>query len=188
MIVSPSGSLFRLKSAVLEFGLLDSSFGLTDGRQLENVRQTNRNVASRLTGSQDLTEPAAPQGDQLVLAVAAERGAAMFALPSQRQVTSYSLPDTAAAVVAKVVDWGGDKRSPLLLLFTVDGKVKALSLPTLRNLLDTPLVQHNNPRIHKTISFSTTAAGIYFCNQNQVADPPFLEICQSLCFRSRSFR
>ena len=117
---------------------------------------------------------AAPQGDQLVLAIGTERGASAFALPSQRQIATHALPESSSVVVAKAVDWGKDKSSPLLLSFTSDGKVKALSLPTLRTLAESPLIMNINPastastRISKTISFSAGGSGLFFTNQNQV--------------------
>jgi len=174
VIVSPSGSLLRLKSPILEFCLLDSSFALAERPDLESVKATSRNVSGRVVGSQDGSEVAAPQGDQLVLAIGTERGASVFALPSQRQVATHALPESSSVVVAKAVDWGKDKSSPLLLSFTSDGKVKALSLPTLRTLLESPLILNINPastastRIFKTISFSAGGSGLFFTNQNQV--------------------
>ena len=140
---------------------------------MESVKATNRNVSGRVTGSQDGTE-AAPQGDQLVLAVGTDHGASVFALPSQRQIATHALPETSSVVVVKAVDWGKDKSSPLLLSFTSDGKVKALSLPTLRTLTESPLIMNINPastastRIFKTISFAAGGSGLFFTNQNQV--------------------
>ena len=140
---------------------------------MESVKATNRNVSGRVTGSQDGTE-AAPQGDQLVLAVGTDHGASVFALPSQRQIATHALPETSSVVVVKAVDWGKDKSSPLLLSFASDGKVKALSLPTLRTLTESPLIMNINPastastRIFKTISFAAGGSGLFFTNQNQV--------------------
>jgi len=175
VIVSPSGSLLRLKSSILEFCLLDSSFALAERPDLESVKATSRNVSGRVVGSQDGNEmAAAPQGDQLVLAIGTERGASVFALPSQRQIATHALPESSSVVVATAVDWGKDKSSPLLLSFTSDGKVKALSLPTLRTLTESPLIMNINPastastRIFKTISFSAGGSGLFFTNQNQV--------------------
>ena len=145
---------------------------------------TSRNVSGRVVGSQDGSEVAAPQGDQLVLAVGTERGASAFALPSQRQIATHALPESSSVVVAKAVEWGKDKCSPLLLSFTSDGKVKALSLPTLRTLTESPLIMNINPastastRIFKTISFSAGGAGLFFTNQNQVLLPSLLHLHQ----------
>ena len=72
---------------------------------LESVKATSRNVSGRVVGSQDGNEmAAAPQGDQLVLAIGTERGASVFALPSQRQIATHALPESSSVVVATAVD------------------------------------------------------------------------------------
>ena len=128
MIVSPSGSLLRLRSAVLELALLDSSLHLDERPEpLENVKPTTRNKQNAVTssGSQEAGSPPTPQGDQLVLNVATEKGAACFGLPSQRQIATYQVPDTATVIRASTVSWLGEKKcSPVLLFFTSEGRVK----------------------------------------------------------------
>ena len=132
MIVSPSGSLLRLKSSILEFSLLDSSLHFQDRAvPLENLRPTVRKreevPASTENPGGDLgaTSPA-PLGDQIILAVSCERGATCFSLPSQRQIYSYKSQDCSSVnLQAQTVAWLGDKRSTsVLLLFSSDGKVK----------------------------------------------------------------
>jgi len=171
VIVSPSGSLLRLKSAVLEFSILDSSLHLDERPEpLENMKETIRNKQATLTtGSQEASTPTTPQGDQLVLAVATEKGASCFALPSQRQISTYVIPDPATVIRANVSTWLGEKKcTPVLLFFTSEGKVKGLSLPTFRSLIDAPLVIHTSARISRTLRFSIGGAGTYFTNPNQV--------------------
>jgi hypothetical protein len=86
VIVSPSGSLLRLRAPVLAFGLLDASFALMADRPdpLAGVRPTCRagQPGLPLTGGgtnnnnnsgSAPSSPGCPQGDQLVLAVATEK-------------------------------------------------------------------------------------------------------------------
>ena len=196
MIVSPSGSLLRLKSSILEFSLLDSSLHFQDRAvPLENLRATVRK-REEVPGSTDGglggdlgTAPPAPLGDQMILAVSCERGATCFSLPSQRQIYSYKSQDSQVNLTAQTVAWLGDKKSTsVLLLFTSDGRVKGeilrvpvsdltsprsryssvLSLPRFRPLLEASLVPHMNARVTKTLRFSTGGLGTYFSNQNQV--------------------
>ena len=126
MIVSPSGSLLRLRSAVLEFTILDSSLHLDERPEpLENIKATIRNKQNCPTGSQEAVSPPIPQGDQLVLAIATEKGASCFALPSQRQIATHLIPEPATVTRASAVSWLGEKKcSPVLLFFTSEGKVK----------------------------------------------------------------
>ena len=127
MIVSPSGSLLRLRSAVLEFSLLDSSLHLDERPEpLENMKATIRNKQQNsTTGSQEATTPPTPQGDQLVLAVATEKGASCFALPSQRQIATHVVPEPTTVIRASAMSWLGEKKcTPVLLFFTSEGKIK----------------------------------------------------------------
>lgn len=94
VIVSPSGFLLRLKSAILEFSLLDTSLHLEERSvPLENLRKTVRSKQNVSESSQ--TEPGAspaPQGDQIILVVSAEKGATCHSLPSQKQIHNYNVP------------------------------------------------------------------------------------------------
>ena len=98
VIVSPSGSLLRFKSSILEFSLLDSSLHLEDRPvPLESLRRTVRNMQQPGGGGGGEEEPgspaaAPPQGDQMVLVVSTERGAACHALPSQKLTHNYTVP------------------------------------------------------------------------------------------------
>ena len=103
MIVSPSGSLLRLKSSILEFSLLDSSLHFQDRAvPLENLRATVRKreelpASTETTGGDLGAASPAPLGDQIILAVSCERGATCFSLPSQRAIYSYKFGDSGSA-------------------------------------------------------------------------------------------
>ena len=112
VIVSPSGSLLRFKSSILEFSLLDSSLHLEDRPvPLESLRRTVRNKQQAGGGGggggeEEPGSPAAPpppQGDQMVLVVSTERGAACHALPSQKLTHNYTVPVSAKM---KIMDIG----------------------------------------------------------------------------------
>ena len=131
MIVSPSGSLLRLKSPILEFSLLDCSLHFQDRAvPLENLRRTNlkRDPAEMTadTAGEAGSGGPPPLGDQMILVVSSERGAAGFSLPSQRQIHTYKSAECAAHhLQAQTVAWLGDKKAnSVLLFFTSDGKVK----------------------------------------------------------------
>ena len=139
VIVSPSCSLLKLRSAILEIGLLDSSLYLSErSPPMQGVRQTSRagqgsaSAASGGSGGTGTNTPTAgspggtppPQGDQQVLAVCAEKGVSVFAMPSQRLTGSVMMSEGVTVVRAAIVSWGGAKMSPLFLLFTSEGVVK----------------------------------------------------------------
>ena len=120
VIVSPSCSLLKLRSAVLEIGLLDSSFSLMDRPDPpQGIRHT-----SRAGQGAPSTPVATPQGDQQVLTVCTEKGVTVFALPSQRLTASSLLSEGVTGIRSSIVSWGGAKMSPLILIFTSDGGIK----------------------------------------------------------------
>jgi len=173
VIVSPSGFLLRLKSAILEFSLLDTSLHLEERSvPLENLRKTVRSKQNVSESSQ--TEPGAspaPQGDQIILVVSAEKGATCHSLPSQKQIHNYNVPDVFTLTRCQTISWLGEERAnTLLMCLTSDGRIKVLSLPTFRQLLEVPLANDGADieRVQRTVQFSTGGLGTYFSNQNQV--------------------
>ena len=77
---------------------MDSSLHLEDRPvPLESLRRTVRNKQQPGGGGGGEEEPgspaaAPPQGDQMVLVVSTERGAACHALPSQKLTHNYTVP------------------------------------------------------------------------------------------------
>lgn len=72
VVVSPSGSLLRLRSPVLALSLLDSSLHLEErDTPLQSVEPTVRNKNS---SGGEAEQGTGPLGDQLVLTVATEKG------------------------------------------------------------------------------------------------------------------
>ena len=132
VIVSPSGSLLRLKSPILEFSLLDCSLHFQDRAvPLENLRRTNlkRDPAEMTadTAGEAGSGGPPPLGDQMILVVSSERGATAFSLPSQKAMFTYKSPECAAHhLQAQTVAWPDKdkKHNSVLLFFTSDGKVK----------------------------------------------------------------
>ena len=119
---------------MLDFSLLDSSLHLEDRPvPLESVRRTVRNKPSAGPGAgerEEAASPPPPQGDQIILVVSTERGAACFSLPSQKQITSYKAPEDVYTLSrVQTVNWlGDDLTGPVLMCLTSDGRVKGTDL------------------------------------------------------------
>lgn len=95
MVVSPSGSLLRLKSRILEFSFLDSSLHLEDRSvPLEGLRATvrNKNLGSETPGGDPGSPAAMPQGDQIIIVISSDKGTAAYSLPSQKLIHNYNTP------------------------------------------------------------------------------------------------
>ena len=105
---------------------------------LESVRRTVRNKPSAGAGAGEREEagsPPPPLGDQLILVVSTERGAACFSLPSQKQINSYKAPeDVYTLSKVQTVNWlGDDVMGPVLMCLTSDGRVKGPDLLILQH-------------------------------------------------------
>jgi len=169
VVVSPSGSLLRLKSPILEFSFLDASLSLEERKvPLENLRSTVRNKTSV---DQDQDTNSSPQGDQIIFIVSSEKGASAYSLPSQRLIHTYSTPDVYTLGRSQVISWiGSEKTNSLLVSLTNDGRLLVLSLPKFRHLLEVQLENDFTrlERILRTVQFSSGGFGIYLLNQNQI--------------------
>ena len=204
VVVSPSGSLFRLRGRVLTTCFLDCSAGslLSHGRPAENVKvpakggpsptpasaapqstvsQSSAAASASTPGgltSQDSQDKSSPppsftssssSGDQEVMVVCTEKAAAVYALPSQRQMHSQTIGESSNVVRASVVNFGGSgaRFTPSLVCYTACGHIKVYSIPTLRPLFETYFAARSD-RIDTTLAFSDFGHGLYFCNQNEL--------------------
>jgi len=175
VVVSPSGSLYRQRGAVLALSFLDvSTGGLTArGKQAVNVRVPPKSPApgaalSQQASQEDKGPPAAATGDQQIAVVCTEKMAAVYALPSQRQMYSQTINESSSPVVsASVVNFGGSRYTPVLATYTADGFIKAYSLPSLRPLVDRYFVAKTT-RVERTFRLSDYGHGLYFCNGNEL--------------------
>jgi syntaxin-binding protein 5 len=177
VVVSPSGSLFRLRGAVLTMCFLDSSSStgaqIRGGDALENVRlpakHASPSAGASAHGSQDGSPSAhnALTGDQQVIVICTEKMAAVFAIPSQRQMYSQTITESSTVVCAEIINFGGSRYTPCLVAYTAEGFVKAYSLPSLRPMLDVYLVA-NTPMVKHTMSFSNFGHGLFLCSPTEV--------------------
>lgn len=190
VVVSPSGSLYRLRGAVLTTCFLDassSSLKVRGDEAPENVHIPSRpshsggSVSSNQAssppivnqGSQD--ERASPggsnsphSGDQQIMIVCTEKGAASYALPSQRQMYQQTINESCPVVCAKIINFGGSKYTPCLVAYTADGFIKAYSLPSLRPMMDVYFIALSSERVRRTMSFSNYGHGMFLCNATEV--------------------
>ena len=96
-----------------------------------------------------------PEGDQQVVVFCTEKSAAVYSLPSQRQMYMQTINESSNVISASVINFGGVKYTPALVAFTNDGFIKVFSLPSLRSMLDMYFVANSHPRIGKNLSTIT---------------------------------
>ena len=186
VVVSPSGSLFRLRGPVLTTCFLDSSSHLLKVRgdeAPENVMVPARPTSSSSAGANSsppavtsqgsqedkaLPAPPAPAGDQQIMVVCTEKAAASYSLPSQRRMYMQTINESHPVVVAKIINFGGSKYTPCLVAYTADGFIKAYSLPSLRPMIDVYFVAAETERVKRTMTFSNFGHGLFLCNATEV--------------------
>lgn len=96
-----------------------------------------------------------------------EKSAAVFSLPSQRQMYMQTINESASVISASVINYGGVKYTPVLATYTSDGFLKAFSLPSLRPMLDM-YFGTSNPRLNSTLTFSDYGHGLYMANSTEM--------------------
>ncbi len=110
----------------------------------------------------------APTGDRQVLCVCTDKAAAVYALPSHRQVYSLTISEAGGILRAEIINFKeGKEFTPCLCCYTSDGYVRAYSLPSLRQLSQSYFVAPS-PLVEKTISFAHYGHALFFCNATEV--------------------
>jgi len=178
VVVSPSGTLFRIRGPLLTACFLDTSANtltVRGGETPENImvpmRPHSGSGAATSVGQQqedggESNSP--PMGDQQVVVFCTEKAAAVYALPSQRQMYCQTINESSSVVTASVINFGGVKFTPCLVCYTSDGFIKAYSLPSLRPMLDMYFTSMKSPRVGRTMTFSNYGHGLYFSNPTEL--------------------
>ncbi len=133
-----------------------------------NASEDTLTEAKAGAASSSATAAPKPTGDQQVVAFCTEKAAAVYALPSQRQMYMQTINESTNVVTAEVINFGGVKYTPCLVTYMADGFIKAFSLPSLRPMLDMYFKAMSSPRIGRTMSFSNYGHGCYMANSTEV--------------------
>ena len=106
--------------------------------------------------------------DQQIAIFCSDKSSVVYELPSQRQMYSQTINESANVVTAAIINFGGGKYTPCLVCFTADGFLKAYSLPSLRPMLDMYYIALSTPRIARTMNISNYGHGIFFSNPTEL--------------------
>eukprot|EP00096_Caligus_rogercresseyi_P000369 TRINITY_DN10792_c0_g1_i1.p1 TRINITY_DN10792_c0_g1~~TRINITY_DN10792_c0_g1_i1.p1 ORF type:complete len:1161 (-),score=436.59 TRINITY_DN10792_c0_g1_i1:114-3596(-) len=161
VVVSPSGSVYRLRGSVLSLHFLDVSAD----SDVERVNVFKPATSSESSGNDDSSP------DQQILVAVSDKTASSFALPSQRVLSSQTLNESPSSllVTADVVNFGGSRFNPALMTYASDGLLKAYSLPSLRPMMEEPFPPGDTPkRLAKTLCFGHYGHALYFRNPNEL--------------------
>ncbi|KAM6954248.1 syntaxin-binding protein 5a isoform 2-T2 [Aplochiton taeniatus] len=171
VIVSPSGTLVRLKGSILRMAFLDATGSLVppafepwyepnalaDGEERDRARK-RRPVSVSPSPSQEL-------GECQYAVVCSEKQAKVIALPSQNCTFKHSITETSFLLRADVVAMGSGL---CVACFCANGHIMTLSLPGLRPLLDVNYLPLTDMRIARTFCFTNLGQAMYLTSPTEI--------------------
>uniref|UniRef100_A0A8C9VMF9 Syntaxin-binding protein 5-like n=1 Tax=Scleropages formosus TaxID=113540 RepID=A0A8C9VMF9_SCLFO len=184
VIVSPSGTQIRLKGSILRMAFLDSVGAILppaheawyepnapDEREEREKARKRRPVSVSPSASQEL-------GEIHYAVVCSEKQAKVLALPSQSCVFKHNITETSFVLRSDVVQMSG---SVCVTCFCANGHIMALSLPSLRPLLDVNYLPLTDMRIARTFCFSNNGQAMYLTSPTEIQRITYSqETCENL--------
>uniref|UniRef100_A0A673IVT4 Syntaxin-binding protein 5-like n=1 Tax=Sinocyclocheilus rhinocerous TaxID=307959 RepID=A0A673IVT4_9TELE len=184
VIVSPCGTLVRLKGSILRMAFLDSTGSLlpsafepwyepnapANGEERDKVRK-RRPVSVSPSTSQELNE------NQYAV-LCSEKQAKVIALPSQTCVFKHNITETSFVLRADVVQIN---TGICVACFCANGHIMTLSLPGLRPLLDVNYLPLTDMRIARTFCFTNLGQALYLTSPTEIQRITYSqEVCENL--------
>ncbi|XP_067098833.1 syntaxin-binding protein 5-like isoform X6 [Osmerus mordax] len=175
--VSPCGTLVRLKGGVLTMAFLDTSGALIP-RPCElwfepNATDQDRERPKRRPPA---SPPAYSEGQYAV--VCSEKQAKVVSLPSHSCVHKHNITEASFVLRAEVVQLAGGL---CIVCFCANGHIMALSLPSLRPLLDVNYLPLTDMRIARTFCFSNLGQALYMNSSMEIQRITYIqETCDNL--------
>lgn len=176
VIVSPSGSIFRLKGAILSISFLDCCGALIrnlseswkdynrDNRDKDKeerkIRNVGKNRASPTTSSSEIR-------DSQFVVMTSEKEARVLAVPSQTFMYKSNLTETSFVVRAEVISIKGTG-NVCLAAYIGNGNIVVYSLPSLKLLHEVDFLPLVDTRIARTFCFSNNGHGLYMCSPSEL--------------------
>ncbi|MFT7797567.1 syntaxin-binding protein 5 isoform X1 [Arapaima gigas] len=184
VIVSPSGTQIRLKGSILRMAFLDSAGAILppaheawyepnahDEREEREKARKRRPVSVSPSASQDL-------GEIHYAVVCSEKQAKVLALPTQSCVFKHNITETSFVLRSDVVQMSN---GVCLTCFCANGHIMALSLPSLRPLLDVNYLPLTDMRIARTFCFSNHGQAMYLTSPTEIQRITYSqEMCENL--------
>ncbi|XP_062906719.1 syntaxin-binding protein 5-like isoform X9 [Mobula hypostoma] len=181
LMVSPSGTVFMLKGAILTFSSLDSVGGLIHPpyevwRDLNSEDKDDKGRRRKLvkfspSSSQEMA-------DHQYVVLCSEKQAKLYSLPSQCCLYVHNITETSFVLRADVVTMCN---SICLACFCANGHIMTLSLPSLRPLLDVNYLPLTDMRIARTFSFTNGGQALYLSSPSEIQRITYSqEMCENL--------
>ncbi|GFS17308.1 syntaxin-binding protein 5 [Elysia marginata] len=179
VIVSPSGSLYRLKGAIVCMSFLDFKGSLIpslseqwrDTRDNKDMSERASKASSRqmsVSTSKAKISPTSSteiNNDRQFAIICSEKQARAISLPSQTCAFKVKVTESSFVVRAEVV---GMRDSVCLMCYVANGHILAFSLPSLKKLFDADFLPLTDYRVARTFCFSNTGHAMYLCSHTEI--------------------
>uniref|UniRef100_A0A8I3P6B4 Syntaxin binding protein 5 n=1 Tax=Canis lupus familiaris TaxID=9615 RepID=A0A8I3P6B4_CANLF len=184
VIVSPSGTILRLKGAILRMAFLDTT-GCLVPPAYESWREHNvpeekdekeklkkrRPVSVSPSSSQEISE------NQYAV-ICSEKQAKVISLPTQNCAYKQNITETSFVLRGDIVALSN---SICLACFCANGHIMTFSLPSLRPLLDVYYLPLTNMRIARTFCFTNNGQALYLVSPTEIQRLTYSqETCENL--------
>ncbi|XP_054578485.1 syntaxin-binding protein 5 isoform X4 [Eptesicus fuscus] len=184
VIVSPSGTILRLKGGILRMAFLDTT-GCLVPPAYESWREHNvpeekdekeklkkkRPVSVSPSSSQEISE------NQYAV-ICSEKQAKVIALPTQNCAYKQNITETSFVLRGDIVALSN---SICLACFCANGHIMTFSLPSLRPLLDVYYLPLTNMRIARTFCFTNNGQALYLVSPTEIQRLTYSqETCENL--------
>ncbi|XP_053147521.1 syntaxin-binding protein 5 isoform X14 [Hemicordylus capensis] len=184
VIVSPSGTILRLKGAILRMAFLDTTGSLVppayepwrepnvpeDKEEKEKLKK-RRPVSVSPSSSQEISE------NQYAV-ICSEKQAKVISLPSQNCTYKQNITETSFVLRGDIVALSN---SICLACFCANGHIMTFSLPSLRPLLDVYYLPLTNMRIARTFCFTNNGQALYLVSPTEIQRITYSqETCENL--------
>ncbi|XP_022100438.1 syntaxin-binding protein 5-like [Acanthaster planci] len=164
VIVTPSGTILRLKGSTLLMAFLDCN-----GSLITPPYEPWKDVSRETKDSRDKRPPSLQRmrmspsssteiADRQFVVICSEKEAKVISLPSQTCAYRVKVAESSYVVRADVISL---QNSVCLACYVANGHIMAFSLPSFRVLLDHDYLPLTDLRIGRTFQFSSHGKGIY---------------------------
>ncbi|XP_069133326.1 syntaxin-binding protein 5-like isoform X4 [Argopecten irradians] len=173
VIVSPSGTLIRLKGSVLTMSFLDCTGTLIptqfeqwqEKKESKDKEKRDRNPTPTTPKPRISPSPSTEISDKQFAIICSEKQARVVSLPSQTCPYKTRITDASFVVRADVVSL---RDSVCLACYIANGHITVFSLPSLKPLLDMDFLPLTDLRIARTFGFSSNGHACYLCSPTEI--------------------
>ncbi|EDL93703.1 syntaxin binding protein 5 (tomosyn), isoform CRA_d [Rattus norvegicus] len=184
VIVSPSGTILRLKGAILRMAFLDAAgclmppayepwteHNVPEEKDEKEKLKKRRPVSVSPSSSQEISE------NQYAV-ICSEKQAKVISLPTQNCAYKQNITETSFVLRGDIVALSN---SVCLACFCANGHIMTFSLPSLRPLLDVYYLPLTNMRIARTFCFANSGQALYLVSPTEIQRLTYSqETCENL--------